>query len=126
MNTPFDIMQWSLAVFLSLLELSFICFIWLGAIGKLPKYRGICLQKVISEQDGSASFSRFQFLIFTFIIASSYVVITFKSGELPELTPGVLILMGMSGANYLISKNIEAKHPAPPAPPESTTDNCGQ
>mgnify|MGYP001609450036 FL=1 len=60
MSEPSDLMQWSLAIFLLLLEGIIIVFIW---------KRVINFEKLISEQDGSASFSRFQFLIFTFIIA---------------------------------------------------------
>ena len=103
MSEPSDLMQWSLAIFLLLLEGIIIVFIW---------KRVINFEKLISEQDGSASFSRFQFLIFTFIIASAYIVLaleSFKNGiqEMPQIPDGVLILIGMSGGSYLGSKLIE-------------------
>jgi hypothetical protein len=63
---------------------------------------------LISEQDGAASFSRFQFLIFTFIIASAYIVLAFQSNALPAIDQSVLGLIGISGGSYLVSKGIEA------------------
>ena len=108
MFSPSDLMQWSLAIFLLLLEGIIIVLIW---------KRVINFEKLISEQDGSASFSRFQFLIFTFIIASAYIVLALQSVNiakipdsgliLPEIPDGVLILIGMSGGSYLGSKLIE-------------------
>lgn len=107
MSSPSEMMQWSLAFFLLLLEGTILVLIW---------KRVINLTLLISEQDGAASFSRFQFLIFTFIIASAYIVLAFNgcagnSGgtcKLPEIDPSVLGLIGISGGSYLVSKGIEA------------------
>jgi hypothetical protein len=96
-------MQWTLALFLLLLEATIIVLIW---------KRVINLQRLISEDDGSASFSRFQFMIFTFIVASAYIVQAFArikaGGELPTIPETVLGLIGISGGSYLVSKGIEA------------------
>ena len=118
-------MEWTLAIFLTLLEGSIIVLIW---------RRVINLEKLISEQDGAASFSRFQFLIFTFVIASAYIVLAFHNvssgGELPKIGPDVLGLIGISGGSYLVSKGIEASTPAPknpadpgPAPQQGSNAN---
>ncbi len=102
---PNEFMQWSLAIFLAALEATIIILIW---------KRIINLQLLISEQDGAASFSRFQFLIFTFIIASAYIVLAFHNVgtgiDLPKIDPSVLGLIGISGGSYLASKGIEASN----------------
>jgi len=113
--TPADLMQWSLAVFLLALQIGFILLVWLGTKPRLAGQTGpfgINLERLISEHDGSASFSRFQFLIFTFVVASGYVVQVFtalanKASELPSIPGGVLALIGISGGSYLMSKGIE-------------------
>jgi hypothetical protein len=96
--SPSVVMQWSLALFLLLLEITILVLIWKRAIN---------LTMLISEEDGTASFSRFQFLIFTFIIASAYIVLAFQSATLPEIDQSVLGLIGISGGSYLVSKGIE-------------------
>jgi hypothetical protein len=77
----------------------------------------INLALLISEDNGVASLSRFQFLVFTFVIAGSYFVllVTFiqhlgtdlTTYKLPEIPPGVLGLIGLSGGSYVISKGIQ-------------------
>ena len=113
--TPAELMQWSLALFLFGLEVGFILLAWMGTkprrAGQTGPF-GINLERLISEQDGSASFSRFQFLIFTFVVASGYVVqvftaLTNQAAELPTIPGGVLALIGISGGSYLVSKGIE-------------------
>jgi len=125
---PGQLMQWSLALFLFALEMAFIFLIWIGTRPRRPNdYApiGINLEKLISEQDGSASFSRFQFLIFTFVVASGYVVQVFmtlskNADRLPEIPGGVLALIGISGGSYLVSKGIEKSVPGPAAPGGAT------
>ena len=80
----------------------------LGAILLLKMFRGtIDLSALISEENGQASFSRFQFLVFTFVIAVSVLVLTLEGGEFPELGTDVLGLLGISGSGYVVSKGIQ-------------------
>jgi uncharacterized membrane protein len=67
----------------------------------------IDLRLLISEKEGPASLSRFQFLIFTFVIGMCLLVLTLESGEFPKLDPNILGLMGISGGSYLVSKGIQ-------------------
>lgn len=65
-------------------------------------------------QDGNkskASLSRFQFLVFTFVIAGLYLVLSLESGTLIDIPDSVLMLLGLSGGSYLISKGIGKKPP---------------
>jgi uncharacterized membrane protein len=67
----------------------------------------IDLRLLVSEKDGPASLSRFQFLIFTFVVGMCLLVLTLESGEFPKLDPNILGLMGISGGSYLVSKGIQ-------------------
>lgn len=69
----------------------------------------IDLSLLVSEGDGSASMSRFQFLIFTFIIGASYLALAFKStgATLVDIPNGVLGLLGISGGSYVASKVVQ-------------------
>lgn len=70
----------------------------------------IDLKKLISEENGDASMSRFQFLIFTFVIAMSLFLIIISKNPLafPDIPSGILALLGISGGSYVVSKGIQA------------------
>src|SRR5262245_46419215 len=70
----------------------------------------IDLTKLISEASGAASLSRFQFLIFTFVVGMCVLVLTLESGEFPKIDPDVLGLLGISGGSYLVAKGIQREH----------------
>ena len=69
----------------------------------------IDLRLLVSEQDGTASMSRFQFLIFTFVIGASYLLLASKASDmtLVEVPNGVLGLLGISGGSYVGSKVVQ-------------------
>jgi hypothetical protein len=80
----------------------------------------IDIKYLISEDNGNASLSRFQFLLFTFVISASYFLFvaaivtkdaaTFiKDGKvlLPDIPGNVLGLIGISGASYVVAKAIQ-------------------
>jgi hypothetical protein len=82
----------------------------------------IDIRYLISEDNGNASLSRFQFLLFTFVIAASYFLFVagvvakvdfsqlLKDGKpipLPDIPPTVLGLIGISGASYVVAKGIQ-------------------
>jgi hypothetical protein len=71
----------------------------------------IDLTRVISEPSGDASMSRLQLLIFTFVIALSLFLVIASSKELPDISPGVLTLLGISASSYLVSKGIQFSKP---------------
>ncbi len=63
--------------------------------------------------ENKASMSRFQLLIFTFVIAFSLVLIILSSNPLkfPDIPSGVLLLLGISASTYAVSKGINASSP---------------
>jgi len=84
---------------------------------------------------GGASMSRFQLLIFTFVIATSFFLIVVHNNDFPKaIPPEVLTLLGISATTYAVSKGIQAgsksgngaahggvTHVTTVAPPPATT-----
>jgi hypothetical protein len=66
--------------------------------------RGIDLSKLLSEKDGDASMSRFQLLVFTFVIAMGLLVSVLKTGQFPTLNAEILGLLGISAGSYVGAK----------------------
>lgn len=85
-------------------------FMILAAIasGKIDISR-ILEEKAAGGGTGSASMSRFQLLIFTFVIALSLFLIVVSTGRFPDkIPPEVLTLLGISATTYAVSKGIQA------------------
>jgi hypothetical protein len=92
----------------------------------------INLDLLISEKTGEASMSRFQLLIFTFVVGLSFFLIVVSSTRifdsspaanrtsapsgpsLPDVPGGVLGLLGISASSYTVSKAIQANMPSKP------------
>jgi hypothetical protein len=89
-----------------------IAILWLILNGTID------LSRLISEPNGDASMSRFQFLIFTFVISLSLFLVIVsgkdKDGRLafPEIPGGILTLLGISGSTYAVGKAIQFSDPA--------------
>lgn len=79
---------------------------------------GIDLKYLLAGDDGSASLSRFQFLIFTFVIALSLFLIVLSSSPIgfPHVDGSILALLGISGGSYVVAKGVDAS-----ASPTTTT-----
>ena len=90
---------WVVCGFIGLLAGTIIWYIWSDKID---------LSALISETNGDASMSRFQLLIFTFVVAVSlfYLVETRKDGTFPDIPSGVLTLLGISASTYAVGKGI--------------------
>ncbi|WP_295854844.1 hypothetical protein [Tardiphaga sp.] len=56
--------------------------------------------------DSKASLSRFQFLIFTFVIAGLYLLLCIEAGTLIDIPGNVLALLGISGGTYVVAKTV--------------------
>jgi hypothetical protein len=93
---------WVALGFLGLFGLAILYFVFAQKID---------LSGLISEPSGQASMSRFQLLIFTFVIAACLFLIVASKGppDFPKDIPqGILILLGISSSSYLVSKGIQA------------------
>lgn len=54
-----------------------------------------------------ASLSRFQFLIFTFVVAGLFLLLSIEAGTFVDIPTNVLALLGISGGTYVISKTVK-------------------
>ena len=88
-----------------------IIVVFIGLLGVLVLWNiytnRIDLKFLLCEESGKASLSRFQFLVFTFVIAMSFALITLRTGSIPDIPQGVWALLGISGGSYVISKGIQ-------------------
>ncbi len=134
LNAPVLAVSWVLVGFIGLVGATLIWNMWTGKID---------LSKLISEPPptSNASLSRFQFLIFTFVISISLFLVVIGDGTHPSfpntISPDVLILMGISGGSYVVSKvvqvdrdtNMEKMKRQPPTgsnpPPQGTPPQNG-
>jgi hypothetical protein len=80
----------------------------------------IDLTHLLSDDDGMASTSRFQLMVFIFVVALSFFLVVVSNvkirqggggseqGGLPDVPGGVLALLGISASSYLVSRGISA------------------
>jgi hypothetical protein len=69
----------------------------------------IDLSQVLTEPDSTkASLSRFQFLLFTFVVVGLFLLLSIESGTFVNIPDSVLGLLGISAGSYAISKGITA------------------
>jgi len=79
----------------------------------------INLNGIISEPqdvtgpDGKpkASLSRFQFLVFTFVVAGLFLMLSIEAGTFVNIPNNVLGLIGLSGGGFIVSKAVGHKKP---------------
>ena len=79
----------------------------------------INLNGIISEAqdvtgpDGKpkASLSRFQFLVFTFVVAGLFLMLSIEAGTFVNIPNNVLGLIGLSGGGFIVSKAVGHKKP---------------
>lgn len=96
---------WVALGFLGLIGVAILYYVFTGRID---------LSGLISEPTGEASMSRFQLLVFTFVIAASLFLIIASAGppSFPKEIPnGILVLLGISASSYLVSKSIQHSSP---------------
>ena len=104
METVSLVIAWLLTGFLTALMVVIVVLILTGRIK---------LDKLISEPNGDASLSRFQFLIFTFVIAASFflIVVGVDPPRFPDSIPSeIFVLLGISAGTYAISKGIQSNY----------------
>jgi hypothetical protein len=72
----------------------------------------IVIDTILSESGGGASMSRFQLLIFTFVIALSlFFIVASNPRQFPSVPTDILTLLGISATTYGVSKGIQAANP---------------
>jgi len=78
---------------------------------------------LISDANGDASLSRFQFLVFTFVVAMSlfYLIVIKTPPDYPAIPNQILALLGISGGSYVLSKGIQTGSATDTADDETET-----
>jgi len=95
----------------------YLAALFLGILGLVILYKiltnQIDLTYLISEPNGDASMSRFQLLVFTFVIAIAlFRMIEENPGKgFPDIPQGVLTLLGISASTYAVGKGIQFSRP---------------
>lgn len=91
---------WILTGFIGVVAFIIVVKMWKGDID---------LNYLISDELGYASLSRFQFLVFTFVVAMSlfYLIVIGRPPAYPKIPGEILALLGISGGSYVISKGIQ-------------------
>lgn len=96
------------------LVIGWILTIFLGLLGAVILWKiidgTIDLTYLVSDELGWASLSRFQFLVFTFVIAMSlfYVIASQTPPSYPKIPAEILGLLGISGGSFVLSKGIQS------------------
>jgi hypothetical protein len=93
-----ELIKWSGAIFMALLQ----AYILYGIAFKWD------MSKLLCAEDGAASMSRFQLLLFTFAIAGGYFYLLIENRAFPEVNASAMALLGLSAGTYAISKGIQA------------------
>lgn len=92
------VIGWILTIFLGILAA---IFLWKVITGE------ISLHYLISDEQGYASLSRFQFLVFTFVIAMTLFYLVATHGKYPEIPNQILALLGISGGSFVVAKGVQ-------------------
>ena len=99
--------------FIGLLSLMLLWFIWTDKIN-------IC--GILSEANGQASMSRFQLLFFTLVVGISFFELVEKNNGFPDMSGGVLTLLGISASTYAVGKGISYSRAEGVTTPEERSD----
>ena len=88
-------------------QIVIICARWFLILAGIASGK-IDISALLAESGGGASMSRFQLLIFTFVIGISFFLVVVVKNDLPEVPKTVLALLGISAGTYGVSKGIQA------------------
>lgn len=118
------------------LAIGWILTVFLGILAGVVLWKilndDIDIRYIISDENGWGSLSRFQFLIFTFVIAMSlfYLIAKTDPAGYPKIPPEILGLLGISGGSFVISKGIQSSRDVSMTqagkPPEQKPENGGK
>lgn len=103
-----DIAWWGFVVIAAIL-LGFAALVLWKIFRDQNSLKGLISEPPLPGQDPEttkASLSRFQFLVFTFVIAGLYLLLSIEAGTFVDIPNNVLALLGISGGTYVVSKTV--------------------
>ncbi len=108
----------------------FLACLFIGLLGFFIVFKiatgAIDLKYLLSETNGHASMARFQFLVFTFVVAISMYKMIERDNKFPEVPTSVLTLLGISASTYAVGKSIQFSDPAGLRPPADEPGDHGE
>ena len=91
------------AVLMVVLLVMAVLILWMIFKGRID------ISQLLTEPDSTkASLSRFQFLLFTFVVVGLFLLLSIESGTFVNVPDSVLGLLGISAGSYAVSKGITA------------------
>lgn len=114
-------LQWFLIVLaiLFLLLMGALCVLLL----KLMWTGKIDLSRILDEENGGASMSRFQLLLFTLVVCVGLFLYILNHMSLPDIPASILTLLGISASTYAAGKGIQfSRESGVTGQPPSTPD----
>jgi hypothetical protein len=87
--------------------------LWEIVDGKINLAGIISEPQDVAGPDGKAkaSLSRFQFLVFTFVVAGLFLMLSIEAGTFVNIPNNVLGLIGLSGGGFIVSKAVGHRKP---------------
>jgi hypothetical protein len=106
--TAQNIAFWGFAVF-AIILLGFAAMVLWKIFNNDIQLDGLLAEPTPADRPDAAlkaSLSRFQFLIFTFVIAGLYLLLSIEAGTFVDIPANVLVLLGISSGSYVVSKTV--------------------
>jgi hypothetical protein len=118
MLTAQNIAFWGFAI-IALILLGFAAIVLWKIYTDKISLLGLIAEPAQADKAGEpkASLSRFQFLIFTFVVAGLFLLLSIEAGTFVDIPNNVLALLGISGGSFLVSKGMSASKSPPPKQP---------
>jgi hypothetical protein len=103
--TASNLALWAFVI-LSVIILAFAALIlgkmWKGTVS----LDGLLTEPGPAGEPVKASLARFQFLLFSFVIAGLFLLLSIEAGTFVDIPTNVLALLGISGGSYVLSKSV--------------------
>ncbi|WP_299410546.1 hypothetical protein [uncultured Roseobacter sp.] len=105
---PFDIAVVGFVAFSAVIVAFAAAVLWQIIDGKVDLFGIISEPDTVATVNNrpKASLSRFQFLVFTFVIAGLFLMLSIEAGGFVNIPDNVLILLGLSGGSFVVSKSV--------------------
>lgn len=126
---PIDIAMIGFVAFSAVIVAFAAAVLWQIIDGKIDLYGIISEPDTVATVNNrpKASLSRFQFLVFTFVIAGLFLMLSIEAGGFVNIPDNVLILLGLSGGGFVVSKSVgQRAGSAQQAEPEPTPEELAE
>ena len=108
-------------IFASIIILGFAALVLWKIYNDDISLTGLIAEPAQADKDGNpkASLARFQFLLFTFVVAGLFLLLSIEAGTFVDIPNNVLALIGISSGSFLVSKGVSASKDDKPEKPQT-------